>query len=57
MLFLLEIVALGAADPYGRVIQQKSTFDFENGTSIQAKVSTKRVNTLYAIYGDWFAWL
>jgi apolipoprotein N-acyltransferase len=51
------MATMGAADPYGRVIQEKSTFNFENGTSMQAQVPTKRVNTLYAILGDWFAWV
>jgi apolipoprotein N-acyltransferase len=52
-----NMATMGAADPYGKVIQEKSTFDFENGTSMKAQVPTKRVNTLYAILGDWFAWV
>lgn len=52
-----NMATMGAVDPYGRVIQEKSTFDFENGTSMQAQVPIKRVNTLYAILGDWFAWV
>jgi apolipoprotein N-acyltransferase len=43
-------------DPYGRVLAQLDSFVTSNQTLV-AQVPLGGVRTLYARFGDWFAWL
>lgn len=45
-----------AVDPYGRVLAQLDPFVAPNQTMV-AQVPVSSVRTIYAQFGDWFAWL